>query len=114
MKTFLVGISLLVLSSSAFAVEDLTLTTPETKPTIAKWRLDQLSINRSAPSVTTVFLEPTTGETRTCTETGSAATTLISNLNTANLTSNSLQKRAINRAQTTGCLGAGAITGTPD
>lgn len=105
---------LLLFTTIALAAEDLTLTTPITKPSAAKWRLDKLMIDRSAQMFTTVFLEPDTGETLTCTETGAAAATVIGNLNTANLTSNSLQKRAITRAQTTGCLTAGTVTGTPD
>ncbi len=104
----------LALTSPAFAVEDLTLTTPETKPTIQKWRLDRLTIDRSGSLLITTFVEPTTGETRICTETGAAATAILSTLNTANLTTNSLQKRALTRAQTTGCLGAGAVSGTAD
>lgn len=39
---------------------------------------------------------------------------LISTLNTANLTSNSLWKRIIQRLQTDGYLPAGNVTGTPD
>lgn len=104
----------LLVSGPTWAVEDLTLTSPVTKPNITVWRFDGMSISRSAHNISTTFLEPTTGETKTCTETGAAADTLLSNLNTANLTANSLVKRATNRAITTGCLTAGTIAGTPD
>lgn len=111
-------IVLLTLAAPAWAVEDLTLTTPETKPSVTKWRLDDLHLNRSAGTVSATFLEPTTGETKTCTANASTSPTgaaLISTLNTANLTSNSLQKRAITWGQgQPNCLGAGTIAGTPD
>lgn len=94
--------------------EDLTLTTPVTKPTITKWRFDSLTLNRSAPSVSATFLEPTTGETVTCTETGADALLTLKALNTANLSTNSLQKRVTNWAIGKGVLGAGTISGTPD
>ena len=103
-----------MIAAPALAVEDLTLTTPETRTSVTKWRLDRLTIDRSAAHVVMVFIEPTTSETRTCEENGAAALSLISTLNTANLTSNSLQKRAITRAQSTGCLAAGTIAGTPE
>ena len=44
---------------------------------------------------------------------GSTATTLISTLNTANLTNNSLVKRAINFGIDRAVLPAGAVAGTP-
>lgn len=94
--------------------EDLTLTAPITKPAITKWRFNSLHLDRSAPSVSATFLDPTTGETVTCSETGAAATALMSALNTANLSSNSLQKRVLNWAISKGALGAGSIAGTPD
>ena len=54
-----------------------------------------------------------TGSSKVCSVTGSTALSLISTLNTANLTSNSLFKRTITWAQSTGCLTAGTISGTP-
>lgn len=113
-KKLLATLTLCLLPLPVFAVEDLILTTPETKPSATKWRLNSLSFDRSAPSISFTFLEPTTGETKTCTETGVAATTIISNLNTADFRTNSLQRRAITRAQTVGCIGAGTVSGTPD
>lgn len=111
-KLFLLCV--LMVAAPVYAVEELTLTTPVTKPSVVKWQLLRLTIDRAAQQIITVFLEPTTGETVTCTETGDVAAGVISTLNTANLTTNSLQKRAITRAQTTGCLGAGTVAGTAD
>ncbi len=112
--TAVLGAALLVIATSASAVEQLTLTTPVTKTANTGWRLDVFEINRSASTVRMVFLDPGTGETKDCTQTGPAAITLMKTLNTVNLTTNSLEKRAITNAQSTGCLGAGSVTGTPD
>lgn len=95
-------------------MEELLLTTPETKPTNTRWRWNSLTLNRSAPSVTATFLEPTTGEQRTCSETGPAALALMSTLNTANLTNNSLQKRVFTWALSKNTFGPGTLSGTPD
>ena len=46
--------------------------------------------------------------------TDAPATALMVALNKANLTSNSLHKRVINRALTDGKLPAGSVTGNPD
>lgn len=94
--------------------EDLTLTTPEVKFSNTKWRFHILHLDRSAASVSATFVEPATGDTKTCSETGAAALALMSQLNTANLTANSLQKRLLNWAIGKGTFGAGTIAGTPD
>ena len=49
-----------------------------------------------------------------CRVIGDEAVSLSRTLNTANLTNNSLQKRALTYAQTNCGLGAGTVTGTPD
>ena len=105
---------LLFVPSIAWGVEDLTLTSPIVRSATARWRVEVLLLDRSAPRVSVTFMEPTTGERQICVVEGAGATTLISNLNTANLTANSLQKRALSWAQGTGCLAAGSIAGTPD
>lgn len=113
MKRALLIFSLLFLAPPALAVEDLTLTSPLTRASTTGWRVQSLDLQWSAAVVVATFLDPTTGNTLTCTESGSAALTLMSTLNTANLTSNSLHKRTLNWAVGKGCLGAGAVSGTP-
>ena len=104
----------LLLPSLVWGVEDLTLTSPIVRSATARWRVEVFTFDRSAPRVSVTFMEPTTGERQICVVEGAGATTLISTLNTANLTANSLQKRAITWAQGTGCLAAGSIAGTPE
>ena len=102
-----------MLPARAWATEDLTLTSPLTRPSTSVWRLDEFSFSVSSHNVTLTFRDPTNNTSITCTESGAAADAVISALNTANLTNNSLVKRSTNRAITSGCLGAGTISGTP-
>lgn len=115
MKKALIVLSFLLLAVPvvALAVEDLTLTAPLTRPSTTTWRVDSLTLQWSAASVQATFLDPVSGNTAVCSETGAAALTLMTTLNSANLTANSLQKRAITWAIGKGCLGAGTIAGTP-
>ena len=55
-----------------------------------------------------------TGKSKTITITGDVAQTLVRQLNTVDLTSNSLEKRLISYCQSNEYLGAGIIGGTPD
>lgn len=101
--------------------EIITLTTPLTKPTQTTVKLERLIIDLPSKSVLVQWL----GENG---EAGSAAyptpppngssqpsgQTLISTLNTANLTTVSLAKRVLQRIQTDGYVGAGSVTGTPE
>lgn len=101
--------------------EVITLTTPITKPTQTIVRLDRFIIDLASKSVTVQFI----GENG---EAGSAVyptppplgssqpsgQTLISTLNTANLTTTSLAKRVLQRIQLDGYVGAGSVTGTPE
>ena len=117
MKRLLVALSLCsVFALPAYAAEELVLTTPITRPSVTKWKLVTLHIKTDpAPYVLTRFMSDSTpAEYKVCEEDGTTAATLASNLNTANLSSNSLQKRALNRAAVSGCLSAGNVAGTPD
>ena len=96
------------------AVEDLTLTTPITKTSTTAWRVDEIHLSWTEKLVNVVFLEPTTGERKICSVSNDDATTLMVTLNKANLTNNSLHKRAINWAIGIGCLGNGTIGGSPE
>lgn len=101
--------------------EIITLTTPISKPSQTIVKLDRLTIDVSTKSVYVQWL----GENG---EIGSAAyptpppngsaqpsgQTLITTLNTANLTTTSLAKRVLQRIQLDGYIGAGSVTGTPE
>lgn len=101
--------------------ETLTLTTPVVKSSQTTWRLDRLTIDYTQGSVLAQFIGnngeiasaayPTPAPVGSLQPTGAQ---LITTLNTANLTANSLNKRAVTRAQTDGYLAAGTIAGTPD
>ena len=106
-------LSVLLSCSSVFAIEDVTLSSPITQPSTTRWRVDEIHLYVSNPNVSVTFLDPDTGKTVTCSASGAAATSLLSTLNTANLSINSLHKRAITWAQGTGCLGAGVVAGSP-
>lgn len=93
--------------------EEYVLTTPETKPNITRWLFDSLYMSKSAQIITATFIS-SEGDVRTCQDTGAAATQLMATLNTANLTSNSLRKRAFTWAASKNTFGAGTIAGTPD
>ena len=54
------------------------------------------------------------GAVRTVQWTGNEAHTILRQLNTADLSSKSLVKRAIEKAQADGKLGSGNISGTPE
>lgn len=94
--------------------EQITLTTPETKPQInttfyrvvslhLDWRLSEIGI----------LLEGENGERRSFGYEGSEALMLMTALNKANLSTLSLQKRIMNRLIADGKL-TGSVTGAPD
>jgi len=104
----------LLYSSSAFAIEDLTLDSAISRPSTTKWRVDEVHIYISSQIVNVAFIDPQNiVPGLVCQETGAAAQTLIVNLNTANLTNNSLNRRIMNWAISKGCIGTGTISGTP-
>ena len=103
---------LLVLATPAFAIEQLDLAAPVTMPNTTSWKVDEIRMAWTAKLIVVVFLG-SNNERRECRTEDTAATTLMTALNTANLSSNSLHKRAINHYISTGCLGAGTVTGSP-
>ena len=112
MRYFLALLLDLCLAAPVLASEDLTLTSPITSAT---WRVQEIRLNWDKAFVNVLFKDENTPLRQViCSETGPAALSLMSTLNTANLTSNSLQKRALNWAIGKGCLGAGTIAGTPE
>lgn len=101
--------------------ESITLTTPITKPSQTGIVIDRLTIDVTAKSVTIQWLGnnneigsavyPTPAPVGSLQPTGAV---IITTLNTANLTTNSLVKRILQRLQTDGYIGAGNVIGTPD
>ena len=108
MKQLLVAFFLLF-AVPAWA-EELTLTTPEVRPSLAKWVFMAMSFDKDAAQFTVTFREKTTSELRTCTVSGPLATTIINTLDTANNTTIPMHKRALQWGQgRPGCLGPGTI-----
>lgn len=99
--------------------EVLTLTTPVTVPALSTYRVVSLYLLFNPPtgSSITIGLAGTNGEslTKTYADTGSApvATTMLTALNKANLSTQSLQNRILSRLIADGVL-VGSVTGTPD
>lgn len=105
------GVSMVVTTP---AVETLNLTTPIAPPSTTTWKVDEIHLRWGAQRVDVRYLG-SNGEEKRCAETGAAAVTTMTTLNKANLTSNSLHKRAMTWGQAlAGCLGAGTVSGTPD
>lgn len=99
-------------------MEQLDLTTPETK-TIIHWRVIRLELVWGPPATIDIGLVGSNGTRRdfrySDEEGGTTASTLIRQLNTANLSARSLQRRILERLQVDfpGQL-AGTISGVPD
>ena len=92
--------------------EQLDLTTPVTTPDITSWRVVYLELNWAAQSIR-IGLLGTNGETSHHNYNGEVAITLMTNLNKANLSTKSLQRRILERLIIDGHL-EGSISGTPD
>lgn len=93
-------------------MEIITLATPVTTPSITTWRVSSLLLDWDA-AVIAISLRGSGGERLSHTYAGAQATSLMTALNKANLTSNSLHKRVIQRLIDDGML-AGTISGSPD
>lgn len=90
--------------------EILTITSPPPQQTT--WRVNELYLNWGAQSIQ-IGLIGTNGEAKHHSYSEATATSLMNALNKANLTSNSLHKRVIQRLIDDGML-AGTISGSPD
>ena len=112
-RTLVCLLAVLLAPTLVLAAEKLDLTTPVTTPSITDWRPVRIILDRENQHIAVLFRGPA-GEAKSCAEVGAAATSTMTALNKANLTSNSLEKRTITWAQGLGCLGAGTVTGSPD
>jgi hypothetical protein len=90
--------------------EELILTTPVS---VTGYRVKRLVFNWEEASIT-VIVSDTNNVRRVGRYDGPIATTLMNQLNTVNLTTNSLHKRILERLVTDGKLPPGTVTGTPD
>lgn len=90
--------------------EELTLTTPAT---ITGYRVKQVLFDWENAMIK-VHVADAAGVKVTAIYQGTIATTLMNQLNTVNLSTNSLHKRIMDRLVADGKLPAGTVTGTPD
>ena len=93
--------------------EKWTLVTPLVKPPTVDYNFDGLNFSWTAQSITATFVADS-GETLTCSATGQEARDLMVLLNKANMTNNTLMKRAFAWARSKGILGDGSVVGTPE
>jgi len=114
MKTIFVALFIFI-ATLAWAAEDLTLITGIQHNTTLQWRVTWMRLDWDSAAVEVNFKDPSNPSRQVvCTETGALALAFMSQLNTANLSANSLQRRTIIWAIGKGCLGAGTISGTPE
>lgn len=92
--------------------EIITLSSPIVPPTLTTYRVGMLTLDWDAASIT-IRLQGTNGEVTTQGYSGATATTLMNQLNVANLSATSLHKRVIQRLVSDGKI-AGTISGSPD
>lgn len=92
--------------------EQLDLTTPIAPPTRTFYRVTLLTLDWLNQSIRIGLLGSDGTEINTGYE-GTLAVAFMTMLNTANLTTNSLHKRILNRLVVDGKLPTGSVTGTP-
>jgi len=105
--------ALLLLFSTAWAGEQLVLTTPETTPSVTTWSIDETHLYRSAARASFRLLG-SSGEQKAITISGADAITYMKALNKRNGNTKSNEKWTLEQLQAAGLLGAGSVTGTPD
>lgn len=91
-------------------MESLALTSPQSQPDVASYTVERLNITRNPP-VVDVTVADNTGKTSTFTYTGAA---ILTQLNTGNFSTTSLQKTILNKLKNDGFLPTGTVSGTPD
>jgi hypothetical protein len=93
--------------------EQLVLTVAITHPSQTLWRVSRIVLDRSNARIH-IRVVGNNGEQKEWVYDGAVALTLMNQLNTMDLTVQSLEKRILNRLVIDGVLSAGTITGTPD
>ena len=92
--------------------EQLDLTTPVTKPTLATYTLASLHLDWLAARVS-VTVVGSDGQGIVVEYTGPTATAMMTALNTANLSVKSLYRRVLEKLVLDGKLPGGTVSGTP-
>ena len=110
-RSLLCGV-LLLAATPAFGAEQLDLATPVTTPDLTAWQVSRLDLDWTGARIVITLRGPNREQKRHD-YSGAAATTLMTALNKANLTTNSLHKRILNRLVADGVI-AGTISGVPD
>ena len=93
-------------------METLTLTTPIAPPSRTTYQVQRVTLDW-ANAVILIDLLGSDGVVINARYEAAAATALMTILNTANLSTNSLHKRILQKLQTDGFLPAGTVTGAP-
>ena len=86
---------------------------PTAPPSVASYQVQELLLSRVRAFIK-VVLSDSLGNRFVCSYTGGAALAKINQLNTANLTVSSLEKRILESLVSDGKLPAGTVTGTPE
>lgn len=96
--------------------EAITLSAPESVPSKETVHLSLLVLDVKNKNVEITFRDNNDVEGRAfyTAETTPTGQALLTSLNTANLATNSLVKRVLQRLQTDGYIAAGSVTGTPE
>ena len=92
-------------------MESLTLSSSQTT---ASYQVEVLKLDWQGQVIKVIVKSVDDGHLVTCSYTGQTALTLMNQLNTLNLTTNSLHHRILDRLVLDGKLPAGTVTGTPD
>lgn len=91
-------------------MENLTLTTPVS---VTTYRVQSILLDWRASRIK-IVVSDTQNDMFVCEYGGATATTLMTQLNKLDLTTNSLHKRILERLVTDGKLPPGNVTGSPD
>ncbi len=95
-----------------WAIEQLDLTTPIPRQSITSYRVIDIHMNWPNGEIDILVVD-NLNATSTCSYRNAEATSLMSTLNTLDLSVKSLQKRILEKCSADGKLGAGTISGTP-
>lgn len=93
--------------------ETYTLSTPQAQSSVTGYAVRFLHLNWDGQYIE-IGYRASGGAPYAHTYTGATAVSLMTSLNKANLTTNSLHKRILNQLATDGVIGPGSVTGAPD
>ncbi len=114
MKRLIIALFLFgFLAINSFAVEQIDLTTPITKPAISYYQVSRLELDWSRATIEIHLIFTPTGEKFITGYTGVEATNLMVIMNKKNFTTTSMQKTLLQKLIADGKL-AGTISGSPD